>query len=165
MGGMNAWLTALSEWLTTLRLHQTISDVQWVVPAVQTVHILAIAIVFSASLILSLRAANVSGVDWSPARWGARLNHWTATALVILLVSGAILIVGEPQRSLLSPVFQLKMVLVVIAGLLSWWLASRLKHLRGEGSVHAVERLAALLIVLLWVAVISAGRWIAYYVA
>jgi hypothetical protein len=162
---MNAWLTALSEWLMTLGLHQTISNVEWIVPAVQTVHILAIAIVFSASLILSLRAANVSGVDWSPARWGARLNHWTATALVILLVSGAILIIGEPERSLLSPVFQLKMVLVVIAGLLSWWLASRLKHLHGEGSVGFVERLVAVLVVLLWVAVISAGRWIAYYVS
>ncbi len=158
---MNAALGRLSHWLTTLHAHNVISDVPWIVPGVQTVHILAIATLFTSSLVLALRSYNVSGVDWSPARWGARLNHWTATALVILLLTGLVMITGEPERSLLSPVFQIKMVLVVIAGLLSWALAARLKHLHGEG-VGAGERALAAIIVLLWVGTISAGRWIAY---
>lgn len=160
---MNAWLAALSAWLSTLPVNETIRSVEWVVPAVQTVHILAVAIVFTASLVVALRAAHVSGIDWSPARWGMRLNRWTATALVILLLSGAILIAGEPERSLLSPVFQVKMVLVVIAAALSWTLASRLRHRHDDGAVGPGDRLLAALIVLLWVAVVSAGRWIAYY--
>ena len=160
---MNVALGRLSHWLTTLHAHNVISDVPWIVPGVQTIHILAIATLFTSSLVLALRSYNVSGVDWSPARWGARLNHWTATALVLLLATGIVMITGEPQRSLLSPIFQIKMGLVVAAGLLSWLLATRLKHLHGEGEVGVRERALAAIIVLLWLCTISAGRWIAYY--
>ena len=133
------------------------------VPAVQTVHILAIGIVFSSSLVLALRAVHVSGIDWSPARWGQRLNRWMGWSLLVLLVSGAVLIVGEPARSLLSPVFQLKMVLVVAAAALAWLLSRRLQQLDPPERATVVERGLSVLIVLLWMAIISAGRWIAYY--
>jgi hypothetical protein len=160
---MNGWLEQLSNYLETLGLHGTIQNVEWIVPAVQTLHILAIAIVFSSSLVVALRAANVSGVDWSPARWGRRLDRWVFSALAALLVTGALLIVGEPARSLLSPVFQLKMVLVIVTTFLVWLLAHRLQALDPPERVGAAEKALALLIVLLWVAIISCGRWIAYY--
>jgi hypothetical protein len=136
-------------------------DQSWIVPTVQTVHILAIGFVFSSSLILSLRAAGASGIEWSPAQWGRRLNRWVGWSLLVLLLSGSILIVGEPARSLLSPVFQLKMLLVIATGLLVWWLATRLQKQHEQAS--ASNRGLAVLIVLMWVAVISCGRWIAYY--
>jgi hypothetical protein len=154
-------LGSLSRWLETWPLHTTMQDQSWIVPTVQTVHILAIGFVFSSSLILSLRAIGVSGIEWSPAQWGRRLNRWVGWSLLVLLLSGSILIVGEPARSLLSPVFQLKMVFVAINGLLVWWLAARLQTQRDHAS--GSNRGLALLIVLLWMAVISCGRWIAYY--
>lgn len=154
-------LGSLCHWLETWPLHTTMQDQGWIVPTVQTVHILAIGIVFSSSMILSLRAIGASGIDWSPAQWGRRLNRWIGWSLLVLLLSGAILIVGEPARSLLSPVFQLKMLLVVIDGLLVWWLATRLQHRHDH--VAGTERGLAVLIVLVWMAVISCGRWIAYY--
>lgn len=160
---MNHWLEALSRWLETLRLHVMMQDDQWIVPTVQTIHILAIGFVFSSSLVLALRAAHVSGIDWSPAQWGRRLNRWMGWSLLVLLASGSILIVGEPARSLLSPVFQLKMVLVIVAGLLAFLLATRMQRLDQPQSATGLERALAISIVLLWMGVISAGRWIAYY--
>ena len=112
---MDAWLTGPVAWMETLPLHNFMQNHDWAVPAVQCVHILAIAAVFASSLVLALRAAHVSGIDWSPARWGERLNAWVGAGLVILLLSGAVLIVGEPARSLLSGVFQAKMLLLVAA--------------------------------------------------
>ncbi len=156
-------LGSLCRWLETWPLHGAMQDDQWIVPTVQTVHILAIGFVFSSSLIQSLRAVGVSGIEWSPAQWGRRLNRWVGWALLVLLLSGSILIVGEPARALLSPVFQLKMVLVAIAGLLSWALAHRLQRLDQPDHATGGERGLAVLIVLLWMAVISCGRWIAYY--
>lgn len=154
-------LGALCRRLETWPLHTTMQDQTWIVPTVQTIHILAIGFVFSSSMVLSLRAIGVSGIEWSPAQWGRRLNRWVGWSLLILLISGSILIVGEPARSLLSPVFQLKMVLVAIDGLLVWWLASKLQHQHDR--VTGPERGVAVLIVLGWMAVISCGRWIAYY--
>ncbi len=159
---MNEWLNGLVAWAETLKLHETMQNVEWMVPAFQTVHILAIAIVFSSSLVVALRAVHVSGIDWSPARWGQRLNAWIWTGLVVLLLSGSVLIVGEPGRSLLNWVFQVKMVLVVTAVVVALVLTYRLKHLNPPERTTIVERLLAVLLVLLWMGVISAGRWIAY---
>ena len=160
---MTHWLEALSDWLGTFRLHTAMQDHEWIVPAVQTVHILAIGFVFSSSLVLALRALHVSGIDWSPAQWGRRLNRWVGWSLLVLLLSGAILIVGEPARSLLSPVFQIKMVLVIVTAGLAVLLDGRLQRLDPPMRTTGVERGLSLLIVVGWVGVISAGRWIAYY--
>jgi hypothetical protein len=157
------WLNALSQWLTTFRLHTAMQDDAWIVPTVQTIHILAIGFVLSSSLVLALRAVHVSGIEWSPAQWGKRLDRWVGWSLLVLLVSGSIMIIGEPARSLLSPVFQLKMVLVVVTTLLVWFLAYRLQRLDPPERTTLPLRLLAVLIVLLWLAVISCGRWIAYY--
>ena len=159
---MHAMLTALVAWLETLRLHQTMQIVDWMVPAVQTAHILAIGIVFSSSLVLALRVVNVSGVDWSPARWGRRLNGWVGSGLVVLLLSGLLMIVGEPGRSLLNSIFQLKMTLLLIAVALFVLLTYRLRHLDPPEQATNAERAGAVVLVLLWVAIISCGRWIAY---
>ena len=159
---MDAWLTGPVAWMETLPLHNFMQNHDWAVPAVQCVHILAIAAVFASSLVLALRAAHVSGIDWSPARWGERLNAWVGAGLVILLLSGAVLIVGEPARSLLSGVFQAKMLLLVAAVTVFLILSYRLARLDPPDRATIVERLLAGLLVLLWLAIIGCGRWIAY---
>ena len=156
-------LEAMCQWLSTFRLHAIMQDNPMMVPAVQTIHILAIGFVFSSSLVLALRAAHVSGIDWSPAQWGRRLNRWIGWSLLVLLLSGSVLVVGEPERELLSPIFQIKMVLVIVTGALAFLLANRLQHLDPPERATGVERALAVLIVIGWIAVISAGRWIAYY--
>ena len=55
-------LESLSGWLETFRLHEAMQNDPNLVPAVQTVHILAIGFVFSSSLILSLRASGLSAI-------------------------------------------------------------------------------------------------------
>jgi hypothetical protein len=159
---LNDTLSGLVTWIETLPLHQTMQTVDWMVPATQSVHILAIAVVFSSSLVLALRAAHVSGVDWSPARWGQRLNGWVGSGLVVLLLTGILMIVGEPGRSLLNFTFQLKMVLLIAAVAVFLLLSHRLRQLDPPEHATIVERALAGVLVLLWVAIIACGRWIAY---
>lgn len=159
---MGDWAARLSAGIETWRLHERMQDVSWAVPAVQTVHILAIAIVFSSSLVVALRATHVSGIYWSPARWGQRLNAWVFGALFVLLLTGSLLVIGEPGRSLPNWIFQLKMVLVIAAAALSALLAHRLQRLDPPEQAGLAEQALAVLLVGLWMAVISAGRWIAY---
>ena len=159
---MNEWLSGLVSWIETLGLHDRMQTIEWAVPLVQTVHILAIAAVFSSSLVLALRTAHVSGIDWSPARWAQRLNAWVGTGLGILLLSGTLLIIGEPKRSLLSTPFQLKMMLLLAAIAVFLALGYRLQRLDPPDRATWIERVLAALLVLLWCAIIACGRWIAY---
>lgn len=159
---MNQWLSGLVAWIETLGLHRTMQTVEWLVPTVQVLHILAIAAVFSSSLVLALRTAHVSGIDWSPARWAQRLNAWVGVGLVVLLLSGSLLIVGEPGRSLLNAVFQTKMALLLAAIAVFLLLGWRLRRLDPPERATPAEQVLAGLLVFLWVAIIACGRWIAY---
>lgn len=160
---MNDLLNGLVSWIEKLQLHQVMVNVGWAVPLVQTIHILSIAVVFGSSLVLSLRALQLAGGDLSPAGWGVRLNNWIGWALLVLLLTGALMICGEPGRSLLNGTFQIKMLLTFAAVVVFMLLARRMRLLdRVDGMTPGNVRWPAALLLLLWLAIITCGRWIAY---
>lgn len=133
----------------------------WAVPVIQSLHILAVCFVLSAAVFVTIRVWGIAGVDWPIERWARRMYpaHWWA--LLILLLTGLLLIVTEPIRELPNYVFQIKMVGVVLTSGLSVWLSGRL--LKSEGpSGNWVDRGVSLLSICCWLAIIFAGRWIAY---
>ena len=123
-------------WLEQTPLSQAIQGAGWIVPSVQTIHILAIAAVMSSALMLALRLEG---------RY-RRVIWWS---LPVLLATGMVMIVGEPARSLANPVFQLKMLLLLSA------IAVTL--------IRRDSRITALLSLSLWVGIVFSGRWIAYF--
>ena len=153
-------LQAVTEKINALSIHETVRDVLWVVPAFQTLHILAVGVVFSGSLIIALRALGLAGTHWTLGRWHKRLSAWTGWALVALLLSGLVLILAEPERELLNSLFQIKMPLVIATTLLSFGIARRFD--RNGGKVSIGVKLGAVVIVLLWAVIMGLGRWIAY---
>lgn len=160
---MNDLLNGAVRWIDTLQLHQLMVNIGWAVPLVQTIHILSIAVVFGSSLVLSLRALQLAGGDLSPASWGARLNGWIGWALLVLLLTGALMICGEPGRSLLNTTFQIKMLLTLVAVILFIGLARRIRVLdRADEPTPGAVRMLGALLLLLWLAIITCGRWIAY---
>jgi hypothetical protein len=154
-------------WLEHTPMSQTIQTVNWIVPAVQTVHILAIAAVMGSVLMINLRLIGVLGRDQPLPRFSTRFLPVIWWALPILLASGIIMIVGEPVRALESPIFQLKMCLVVaaVAITLGFQIALRKNISFSESAVgrRGASWLLAVLSLAIWVGIVFAGRWIAYY--
>ena len=129
-------LDSFCDWLERTPLSQAIQGAGWIVPTVQTIHILAIAAVLSSALMFALRGdTRLRTVIW-----------WT---LPVLLATGLIMIIGEPVRSLENPVFQLKMALLACA------IAVMLLPFK--------NRIVAIVSLPLWVGIVFAGRWIAYW--
>src|SRR5262245_40810030 len=93
-------LHALADWLAALPLSATIQRVSWVIPTVQTVHIICVAIVISATFLVDLRILGVFAGSQTIAALSQRFLTWIWYALVVLLVTGAVLIIAEPGRSL-----------------------------------------------------------------
>jgi hypothetical protein len=160
---MTAPINSLVLWLEQTHAHQFMQTVEWAVPTVQTIHILAIAAVFASSLVLSGRALQLVGGDWSLAQWGRRLNGWIGWGLFVLLVSGVLMICGEPGRSLSNTLFRVKVVLLIVAVALLIPFVRRIGRLdeRVQPTPASVRILAAGLM-LVWLAMIICGRWIAY---
>ena len=160
-------VAALAEGLAATPLSKVIGDTAWVTPAVQTVHILAIAAVMAAILMTNLRALDAFGRDETLARFSHRYAGWIVGALLVLLASGSLLIVGEPQRSLENSVFWLKMSCLAVALLATATihapLAGNDAFWESKGRAVVLRGLAGSSL-LVWVAIIFAGRWIAYAV-
>jgi hypothetical protein len=163
---MLSTLRAFAEWLAETDLSNTIQNVSWIIPTVQTVHIVCVAIVISATFLVSLRVLGVFGRLWPIAALSSRFLPWIWYALVVLLISGSILIVGEPNRSLMNPAFGLKMLMLLIVAsltaILQRPLATDAGYWDASSQRRALARGIAVLSLTLWSCIVFAGRWIAY---
>ena len=159
-------LHAFAEWLGQTPVSLVIQNVSWIIPAMQSVHILCIAIVVSSAFMVDLRLLGVIGKDQPTAAYTSRFLTWIWPTLVVLLVSGSILITGEPTRSLENPAFLTKMTLLV--GAIVTTLILQRPTLKEPAyweltAGHRVSgRVLAVISLLLWVGIVFAGRWIAY---
>ena len=162
-----ASLTQFCLWLEQTALSQAIQGTAWIVPAVQTVHIVAIATVIGAVLMLNLRLLGLVGRDQPVGRFSARFLPVIWWALPVLLVTGAVMIIADPARSLKNPFFQLKMGLLLAAMIVTAFYQFRLARGADLLKTKAQGRGAAIAIAIpslaLWTAIVFAGRWIAYY--
>ena len=159
-------LHAFAEWLGQTPMSLVIQNVSWIIPAVQSVHILCIAIVVSSAFMVDLRLLGVIGKDQPTAAYTSRFLTWIWPTLVVLLISGSILITGEPTRSLENPAFLTKMSLLVLAIITTLILQRPTLKEPAYWELtpgHRVSgRVLAVVSLLLWMGIVFAGRWIAY---
>ncbi len=153
----------LSRWLSSTALSQLIQTTSWAIPGIQVVHILCLATLCALALNLSLRVAG-RGLAAEPLRSLAeRFVPAIWICLSLLLLSGSLLIVAEPGRTITNPVFYVKMTLLVIVVLLTVWLASIAR--REPARPTLVQVTVAVLSLFVWAGIIVDGRYIAYYIS
>ena len=163
---MQSSISAFSQWLSETSVSQLIQNTSWIIPGTQSIHILAIAVVMSSALMILLRVLGLVMRDLPTAQVAERFLPWIWYPLIVLLVTGIILITGEPGRSLNNSVFQLKMGMLigVVVCTLILQRPMRTNTLFWETSPGARVggKLIALVSLVLWSCIIFAGRWIAY---
>jgi hypothetical protein len=86
--------------------------------------------------------------------------------LLILLITGSLLIIGEPRRSLLNSTFYLKMALLAVAIMLTAGLQRSISSSPNSWDKdrrwQLAARFAATASIAVWCGILFAGRWIAY---
>lgn len=159
-------MSRFAEWLSQTPLSLAIQSHEWVIPSLQSVHIVAIGVVLGSVLMIDLRILGWAGRDQSLAQTTARFGPWLSWALFVLFVTGVVMIVGEPARQLLALSFWLKMGLVTIGSLVALMFKRSLeRHGDQWETVHLNQqhvRILAAVTFLIWVAVVVLGRLIAY---
>ena len=159
---MASLLEHFVDWLAKTPVSQSIKEIGWIIPTVQTIHILAIAAVVGSMALLDLRVLGIAARAQSLSSVSQRLLPWVWRALIVLLLSGLVLVTGEPGRSLVNTIFQVKMALVIVAATLTFFLQRSLQTgAAGDKAPGAAKTIAAVSL-LVWVLIVFAGRWIAY---
>lgn len=153
---LDGWLAALeaapiAEWM---RLSS------WAYPAVNSLHVIGIALLFGAIVPLDLRLIGWRGGETQLLPLSRLLLPCSVAGFVLAAGSGALLFTTDARQYTASTVFQIKLALIGAALLNALILHSVDWR---AGSVRPARlRLAATLSILLWVGVIGFGRWIAY---
>jgi hypothetical protein len=160
-------LNEICLWIDHTMLSQAIQATNWVVPTVQTIHILAIAAVASSALMIDLRLIGVFWANRAMKDVSSRFLPLVWWPLLILLATGIIMIIAEPARSLKNPAFQLKMLLLIAALIVTGLFQFLQRRNVSFGDLRSGPRAAAatlaIVSMLLWSSIIFAGRWIAYF--
>jgi uncharacterized membrane protein SirB2 len=152
------------DWLSNTPVSLTIQTVTWIIPAVQTVHILCVALVMSSVAMLDLRLMGVAGLRQPVSRTVVRFLPWVWGVLPILLATGAILIIGEPSRELLNPYFRAKMAMLAAVVVVTFIIQRKNNRDATYWETRkATSLFTGVVSLLLWVGIVSAGRWIAYF--
>jgi hypothetical protein len=103
-----------ASWLAHTSVSDLVQRTLWLIPVLQTIHIIAVAMVWSSVGMIELRILGV-GRSQTMAQMAHRFIPWIWVGIVVLALTGAVLIVGEPDRWLPNPAFQLKMAALMVA--------------------------------------------------
>jgi uncharacterized membrane protein SirB2 len=159
-----------AEWLQTTPVSVTIQSVNWIIPLLQSLHILMIGVVFISILMIALRVLGRVRADEAFAVVWSRFAPWMWCGLVVMAVTGVTLIVGEPIREFTALSFWLKMALLVVAITSTVVFAKTVKpSVSADAPVDrefsAATKSAVVATLVIWLTIIFLGRAIAYDVA
>jgi hypothetical protein len=138
----------------------------WVIPTIQSIHIIGIAAVFGSVFMIYLRILGWAGMDQTLRQTTSRFGPWVTGGLWLMLVTGVLMVIGEPVRELVTFSFWLKMVLVAASTVIAVTFQVSLRKHEQRWEEILVKRRSiqglAILTFLIWVCIIILGRLIAY---
>jgi hypothetical protein len=154
-------LTDIWSALENSSLAQRIGE-SWWFPLLESIHVVAIALVVGALLMVDLRLLNLAARNYTVTRMSKELLPWTWVAFVIAVVTGFGLFMTRANHYMENPAFQAKLALLALAGVnmaVFHFGANRGIAAWDGGKAPAAARISAGLSLLLWAGVILAGRW------
>jgi hypothetical protein len=156
-------LEGIATSIQSTSLSDALKAASWVVPTLQSIHIVMIGVVFVSVLMIALRVCGWMRMDESLAKVWRRFSPFLWTGLVVMAITGAVLVIAEPVRELMTLSFRLKMILLVVLIISAAAFGRSVGAAAGTSApVSGRVRFAAVLTLVLWLTVIVLGRAIAY---
>jgi hypothetical protein len=156
-----AWLV----WLETSSFAAAMREWLWLYPTVEILHILGLSVLVGSAALFDFRLLGLSRSIRVTAL-AAHLLSWARRSLLLIVPTGLMMFTAHATEMASNPAFQLKMVLLLTAGLnaaafhagvfrtvAAWDLAA---------SAPPAAKASAILSLCLWAGVITCGRLLAY---
>lgn len=151
------------KWCEASWFGQTVSNSVYLFPVVEAVHLLALAVIGGAVLIVDMRLAGL-GLRHQPVGRIARgAQPWLVGSLVIMLATGFLLMTSEAMRCYYNAAFWLKMWSLLLAMIYTFTVRRRVLAADQAAVTPIRAKLVALISVLLWSGVGIGGRGIGFY--
>jgi len=155
-------MTSLLLWISNARWMVYIRDSSFGMPALQSVHLVGLTMLLATMLVLNLRLAGLTMMDWSLPSLERQLRPWALGAIAMVIASGIIMFLGNPAKYLASYPFLFKMTALSLAILFQVRVLRRLPVAEAGSRPRRTDVVVAALALTLWFAVGWAGRAIAF---
>ncbi|HUA84152.1 MAG TPA: DUF6644 family protein [Bryobacteraceae bacterium] len=139
---------------------EAIRDSKWLFPVIEAVHLLGLAVIGGAVLIVDLRLFGY-GLRSQPVRQVARgAQPWLIGSLAVMLVTGSLLFSSEATKCYYHDAFWVKMTSLALAILFTFTIRRRVTLSKKIAPVWS--KVVAIVSVALWSGVGIGGRWIGF---
>ena len=158
------WIKTLAKQIETTPLGAAISQSAWMFPTIETVHVIAIALVVGSIAILDLRLLGLSWTRRPVSEIADEILPWTWTAFTVAVLTGSLMFVSAASKYAVNPPFLIKMALMALAGL-NMAVFHRVSFPRAalwDARPPAAARLAGALSLLFWIGIVACGRLIGF---
>jgi hypothetical protein len=150
------------QWVSETRVSQAISQSSWAFAVIESVHLLALAVIGGAVLMVDLRLLGLGLRDQPIARVARDAFPWFVGSLIVMLITGVGLFVSEATKCYYSTAFWVKMTSLLLAMIFAFTVRRRVA-LAGEGQVRPIWlKMVAVVSLVLWFGVGASGRWIGF---
>ena len=129
----------------------------WAYPALEVMHIFGIALLLGNLVLLELRVFG-RGAQLDIKALASLSLGIAGVGFSLAATSGLLMFASQAAELLTNRAFTLKMILLILAGCNAAWFHGRASLDKLDGVAH----LQMVISTLIWLAVITCGRWIAY---
>lgn len=157
-----SWLPFF-QWCDQTAIGVAIRDSVWLFPFVEAFHLLALALLGGAVLIVDLRLLGFGLRTQSVRELATELHPWMLAGLAVMILSGVLMFLSEALKCYDSPPFQLKMLFLFVALLFTFTLRRRVTLAADTPRRPFRSALVALTSLTLWTAVGLMGRGIGFW--
>jgi hypothetical protein len=156
-------ILSLFQWLGNTWVGLAVQNSTWGVAITEMVHLLALAVLGGTVLLVDLRLFGIGLTQQTTSQLSRELSPLFWGSLSVMLISGVLILSGDPLKGYYSSAFRIKMLLLFVAVLFHCTL-HRTAIARGNGRVSpGWSKSAAALSLALWLGVGLAGRAIGYF--
>ena len=159
-------LSQFFQFLNDSNLGVTIRENDYLFPSIESLHVLADAVVFGSIAMVDLHLLGLTFKRSEFTKVSTELLPFTWFAFVLALVSGVLLFISNAVNYSANTFFQVKILLLLLAGLnmmVFQHLISKDHHRWAQASqIPSSARLAGFISLSLWLGIILCGRWIGF---
>jgi len=137
------------DWLENTPLADAIKDSTWLFPAIESVHLLALALLGGAILMLDLRLLGVGLTGQTPAQVERGARPWLIAAILTMIATGSLIGVSEATKLLDRHAFWVKMAALALA--LAFTFAVRNPRARRDASGWPARAIASAPVAAIWI--------------
>ena len=155
------------DWLQAQAFAVAIGESPWLFPAIETVHVVALALVVGSIAMIDLRLLGWSQNGRTASDVIAQLLPVTWSAFAFAVATGTLMFSTNAAKYYVNLPFRLKMTCLLLAGVnLAFFQLLSQRHIADwdTGITPIAPRTAGAISLLLGVTIVGAGRWIGFTV-